>query len=464
MLHGFLDEASHSHVAGWAADKSDANRIVLVSVFIDGKKIVQIECDQYRADLQALGLGNGLHGFRYDFPEKLVESSNSKIVVSFADTGDALSQGSVTLSKGWRSPLLGLDEERESQLMRLPAPVNQRALFELFILLEQQHGIHQLLQRLEVQGWTAQDAHYAVFGASENLRTDSYIASSCVGDYLNKLLFSDEFQRSVISSLLSAYAEKRRLIFIHIPKCAGTDLTAHMQIRYPTIDSLLAKPERIDKEHLFKSLCEFVKLTKFSDSIYLRGHLRLNYYLENQLARSQDRVFSILRDPIEIAVSRVNYVIMRMRQDFDRQRVECDTQEWLEWLGIEAMPDELSDEFVAQVCRQAFHCPRIVFPNLICHWLGGGDAKAVLERLAQHGVELTDTARYHRWLVESWGVRNFTRQNVSSKVITVAGLNTDEQDYLRECYCEDLKVYAALQRGLNASGGSSINGSELLDK
>ncbi len=123
------------------------------------------------------------------------------------------------------------------------------------------------------------------------------------------------------------------------------------------------------------------------------------------------------------------------------------------------MRGELSDEFVAQVCRQGFHCPRIFLPNLKCHRVGDGDAKTVLERLAQQGEELTVTARNHRWLMESWGVSNFTRQNVSSKAIAVTASSTDERDYLRERYCEDRKIYAALQRALNASGGTSIKGS-----
>jgi hypothetical protein len=225
---------------------------------------------------------------------------------------------------------------------------------------------------------------------------------------------------------------------------------------------LLTVPERTDKAQLFAAISEFARHEGYNDAIFMWGHVPLDYYLDNQLARTQDSIFSIIRDPIEIAVSRVNYVITRMRQDAYRRRIELDTREWIELLGIEALPAELSDEFVAHVRRKAFHCPLIVFPNLICHWLGGGNAKVVLERLARHHVEVTDTARYHRWLADNWGISKYTRLNQSFKAMSVTGLSRDEIEYLRETYCEDLQVYAALQRSLNAQGRSSVFGGDLL--
>jgi hypothetical protein len=463
MLEGHLDEVSYSHVAGWAANTSNANGIVQVSVFVDGKKIVQTECNQYREDLKEKGLGDGRHGFWYDFPEKLDESSNKKIVVRFADTGVALGNGEVLLSNGRTSLLPGFDEERASELMRLPAPVSQRALFDTFTMLNAEYGMYQLLRRLDLRGWTVRQAHYAAFGTIGNMQPGSYVeSSSFVRDYLNDLLFSDEFQRSLIPSLLSAYAEKGRLLFVHIPKCAGSDLSKNLRTRYSSLDQRVMDPRWTGKEELFKQLREFVKLTRFSDTIFVHGHIDLNYYLENQLARPSDRLFSIVRDPMEIPVSTVNYVMTRIRQDFERQRLDWDTKEWFEFLGIDAMPRELSDEFAAEMFRRALYNQQIVVPDSMCHWLGGGDAQTVLERLAEHDVEITDTARYNKWLVERWGISSSTHQNESIKFFTLASLNLEDRDYLSEISREDLKLYAALQNGLTKSGRPWVVGRELL--
>ena len=47
-------------------------------------------------------------------------------------------------------------------------------------------------------------------------------------------------QPRIVEMILNAHPEKRRLIFVHIPKCAGTDLTANLGTRYPTVHQTLA--------------------------------------------------------------------------------------------------------------------------------------------------------------------------------------------------------------------------------
>jgi hypothetical protein len=463
MLRGHLDEVSYSHVAGWAADTSDPDGIVEVSIFVDGRKVVQTECNQYRPDLKEQGFGQGRHGFLYDFPVKLDEASSRRIAVRFAENGITLDNGEVVLSKGEVSPLPCLDEERARDLMRLPAPTSQRQLLEVLALMEPQYGIYQLLRRLDFADWTARHAHYAAFGTFVNLPSESASHSSSIAtDYLNELLLSDEFQRSIIPSVLEAYAEKRRLLFVHIPKCAGSDLSKNLRTRFPSLDQRIMEPAWTSKDELFRQLREFIELTRFSDSVFLRGHIALNYYLENQLARPSDRLFSIMRDPIEIAISQANYVMTRIREDFQLQRLDRDTKDWFNILGIAAMPSELSDDFSARVCRNTWHNQQIVIPNSICHWLGGGDARTVVERLAEHYVEITDTDRYNQWLRDRWGITSVTRQNESIKFITEASLKPEDRDYLREISSEDLKLYGALQNGLRTAGRSWVMGSELI--
>ena len=463
MLRGHLDEVSYSNVAGWAADTSNPDGVVEVSIFVDGRKVVQSECNQFRQDLNEQGFGRGRHGFSYDFPVKLDETTKMRIAVRFAETGVALENGEVMLSKEGVTVLPPVDEQRSSELMQLPAPASQRALFEMFALLEPEYGMYQLLRRFDFHGWTTRHAHYAVFASQpKELLNSAGQSSSFLRDYLNDLLYTIEFQRSIIPSLLDAYAEKRRLLFVHIPKCAGSDLSKNLRTRYSSLDQRIIEPKWTGKEALFRQLHEFVENARFSDSVFLRGHINLNYYLENQLARPSDRLFSIVRDPLEISISQVNYLIMRIREDFEWQRLDWDTKEWFDFLGVKTMPNELSDEFIAQILQKALYNQQIVIPNSICHWLGGGDAQTVLERLADYDVEITDTGRYNKWLVERWGISSSTHQNESIKSFTSASLKPEDRDYLMDISREDLKLYAALQNGLTKSGRPWVVGRELL--
>ena len=77
-------------------------------------------------------------------------------------------------------------------------------------------------------------------------------------------------------------------------------------------------------------------------------------------------------------------------------------------------------------------------------------------------MELTDTARYNRWLLDRWGISSDSRQNESIKFMTAAALTPDEREYLAGISGEDVKLYSALQRGLAANGRSSVSGHELL--
>jgi hypothetical protein len=52
-------------------------------------------------------------------------------------------------------------------------------------------------------------------------------------------LLSDEFRRNVVQGLLAAFPEKGRNVFIHVPKCAGTDLIFNLVHRFLPLPKIL---------------------------------------------------------------------------------------------------------------------------------------------------------------------------------------------------------------------------------
>jgi hypothetical protein len=46
-------------------------------------------------------------------------------------------------------------------------------------------------------------------------------------------------------------------------------------------------------------------------------------------------------------------------------------------------------DLAEHVCHKTLRTREIVIANPLCHWLGGGDAATVLERLAASGAEVT---------------------------------------------------------------------------
>lgn len=67
-FRGHLDEVDVVGVRGWAQDPKCPTERVTVEILIDGNVIGMAVADQYRADLEKDGIGDGNHGFAWNFP------------------------------------------------------------------------------------------------------------------------------------------------------------------------------------------------------------------------------------------------------------------------------------------------------------------------------------------------------------------------------------------------------------
>lgn len=464
MLAGYVDRISHGEVAGWAGNKERPDETVEISIFVDGYKRAQLACDLARPDLRQSGQwGDGRHGFRFRFPAPLAREMTHRVSVRFTATGRALSEGEVVLSADGTTTVPVRNRTETDEMLGLPTPCMPRDAFRLFPFYDRSYGLSDLLARLDFDGQQPRHIRYAVFGA---LRVadgrDEFAANTYAPrDHLNQLLMSTGFQQEVLTLLLNAFPEKRRLLFVHIPKCAGSDLSHHLMTRYPSIDQRMMDEKWTPKDALFAALRDLVPALPLFDSIFARGHIRLNWYLERGLARPIDRLFTIMRHPIEIAVSQANYVMMRMAQDLEAGKTGLDTQQWLVHLGFDEMPQWPLPDLAEHVCHKTLRTREIVIANPLCHWLGGGDAATVLERLASSGAEVTETTRYNGWLRETWGIASITRLNESRKFITQGALDREELDYLNEISAEDAKLFETVQQRLAGLGTNSLTGSQL---
>lgn len=89
-MQGRLEGASCAQVAGWAWDPMFPNSPTSVDVLADGRYLATVPADQYRADLQAAGRGDGRHGFVWPLPSALRDGRAHRITVRFTDTLDGL--------------------------------------------------------------------------------------------------------------------------------------------------------------------------------------------------------------------------------------------------------------------------------------------------------------------------------------------------------------------------------------
>jgi hypothetical protein len=461
MLSGYVDVVSANRITGWALDSDDPSRRLDISIFLDGKKIGQVTCDLDRADLRQSGKhGDGQHAFVFAFSDPIATATERTISVRYTENGRPLANGLHKLFGVTDTTLAPMRTERPEQFMRLPCPTRPRQLFDTLALYGREGELYDLLAQIDYAGHDFRDVFFSTFGRFPDSRGSS--GSADILDVLNELLLSAEFQSNVLYNFLEAYPEKRRLLFVHIPKCAGSDLSANLVTRYPSISWQITQLGWTSKRELFCSLRDIVLRLGLSDAIFVRGHIPLQYYTRLNLIRPGDEVFTILRDPLEIVISQINYVLTRLRRNEGKVEPDPDVKVWLQSLGLGSIPENLTCDLARKLAAQMIYCESIVTRNPLCSWLGGGTTTAILERLALNRVELTDTARYQAWLHKKWAITSTSRENASEQFVTLGSRNPEEITYLKSICDEDIKLHSIVCDRLSSRATASVKGAELI--
>jgi hypothetical protein len=344
---------------------------------------------------------------------------------------------------------------------KIAAPRNPRELFRLLACYEQSgDDLGGLFDRVDLSGVTGLQVYQSVLRRSPDPSRagwgDPYDAKA----HFIAALTSFEFRAKAIEHFLDAFSDKNRLLFIHIPKCAGTDLRAKLLPKFVSLSLDLSSQDWTADNERLAALGAAARSAESTDEILVYGHLQLDFYLAKVGARVQDRIFTVIRDPVEIAISQANYAITILVNDPAGSRP--DARDNLNRLGLDRLPENAGPAMLKELALRAFLDSRITKPNLICGHLasiGKGHAEAI-RNIVTHGVEVTDTARYNSWVRQAWGIDSQTRHNSSMKFLSRADLEP-YRDRLDMLTSEDRKVFDLIGWALSKTGTPSIRGSEL---
>ncbi len=460
---GFVDECTRQRVKGWAASETKTDEVFDLSVFVDDRKVAQLPANIPREDLAESGLyRDGARGFLHEFDPPLPEGRDVRVTVTYARTGIPVTNGDALLVGDQRIKIERQSSLTEDEPRLLRAPVGPRQLFEFLGLHTSDEHLVRLLERLTFDDVSPEQIHYGVFGGYPDSVEDVSQWGTYYGrDHLHQLLISEQFQKQLILLFLRAFPEKRRLIFVHIPKCAGTDLTFHFRARYPSLERALTDPDWTPKTAMLHRIARVVSHVHASDSVFVHGHINLKDYIADDLIRPKDRVFTVIREPFAIAVSQINYVLTQFNEDIAKGKAEPDTLEWSRVMGLGPLPKHMSDDFIKLLAKAVLRNEDLVLPNSVGSWLGGEGGQAVLDRLVRHNVEVTDTDRYSRWLQQSWGIMADTRWNESKKFVSLEDLTQEDLIYLQKITAEDRRLYRSIQQVFDATGKIALNAEDL---
>lgn len=457
-LRGRVDLASADRVHGWAFDETQPDRQVDISIFVDERKVGQIRCDVMRQDLIAAGrFGSVGHGFEYRFDPILDVSRPRRVSVRFLESGRLLDRGDLMLPEGAAPQAPDYGQSLPPAYPALPGPTTPRDWFNLLTLLEDRHGLYNLVSRCDLSGRRRDQVLYGLFADHPTPELDHYDWSAgAARDLAFAALISPEFQKAARSLLLDAFPEKRRLFFIHVPKCAGTDLSAHLSVRFPSIHQSLTSLDYTPRRRLFQELTRLIRILPWFDTILVHGHINLGEVLSSRQMRPVDAMFTTLRNPIDIALSQTNYILTRVLQDAERGAFGPDSRVWLRDLGLPANPEEVTRPVLEELRLPLLRDASINGPDKMCEWLGGGTAREVLDRLTALDAEVTTTRHYSTWLRERWEIQSNTRRNESIPFLRREDLGAADLEYLHDITVEDRQLYAEVERRMNDTGAASV--------
>ena len=255
----------------------------------------------------------------------------------------------------------------------VPAPVNARQMVLAFAMYNAERGLSSLTDRIDYTGVTRRQIYFNTFGrppgAAVAADGPDFNARAAAAQALN----GEEFQLRLREIVLNAFPEKRRLIFVHIPKCAGTDMQTTLQRQYPCLTEHLCQSATTSRPKLFEHLQQFAVGIGLADSIAVCGHQSLRWYLDRGLVRFEDEVFTFVRHPRDLLYSYVSFILTRAAESVGSDRL--DVTRWLSEIGLETLEPNPSPAYLADIGRQLLRTRK---PNIICNYLGTGTARVVV--------------------------------------------------------------------------------------
>lgn len=91
-LQGFIDEADHSRIRGWAFTPSTPQSPTVIAIVVNQSTVNTVIAGKFRPDLREAGIGNAHHGFTYAFFPPLRKDVEQTIVLRRSADGQELAR------------------------------------------------------------------------------------------------------------------------------------------------------------------------------------------------------------------------------------------------------------------------------------------------------------------------------------------------------------------------------------
>lgn len=261
-------------------------------------------------------------------------------------------------------------------------------------------------------------------------------------DAIRGFLCSEEFVVRHNKLFLDEFAHLKRELIVHVPKSGGTTLLNGYQ-RHSSYASLADEHYVLancaDRLDYYRGRAEDMRRPEVK-SVVITGHVRAPFILENGLKRGCDEVYSILRNPVESAVSFVNYIITELMSGSGH--AENASRRGI--LGLS--PDEPIEGREMMLRLSAAIVDKLMPSQNLCSMFSRYDKfDDAAQTIAVLDVRFIPIERLDDFMTLK-GLPFTRRDNVSKSFFKFCDIDRDTQMLIFEKIGEDLKLYNWLTR------------------
>ena len=290
--------------------------------------------------------------------------------------------------------------------------------------------------------------------------------------HIRSVLRSEEFRRPITRRLFDAYPERIRLLYVRIPRCAGSSVMETLRQKHPVMRLDLADRQFRDPAVLVTLLGTLMNNFGTTRTLVVeQRHIApfldpppvappaedpIHWHVPVGPCRTMDLAFAIVRPPEDLILSHVNGLLTVLQQPAaaDEPALVAD----LRRKHAPLPPPHLAGGW-KDLGRRLL--AEVELRNPICTALGDGTAADALAQCGRSLIQLVPIHEYSEWSRSAFDCSPPDIVAASTQFLRMDDLSDAEKAQLHSLIAEDLQFYARFEAQRTALEMPYVKGSDL---
>ena len=370
-------------------------------------------------------------------------------------------------------PVIRADQKRMGVTMR-PPPMRLREVFEVFAAMGRTASFQGVHRSLELRSAEPASLANAVLGRWMTVEELAAFDGKNHWPQLRSMLLSEEFRRPFVRRVLDAFSEKRRVLHVRIPSCAGRHVQALMEGAGPLLPLDVGTKKYATADVLGPLLGRLFGSINIARGIgvtlpamgpfveaqqaAVTGADPLHWVSESPPCRAIDLLFAVIRPPVALALSQVNGTLTALRDQADMpglQRIAAQLR------PLPPSGDRAAWKLLAQ---KLLHESLPINP--ICSALGDGTCAGAIAACGRVPIELVNLEddHYAEWVRPAINAQLLDPIGVSEPFLKPSDLTSADHLVIAARMGEDIAFFEHFLACLKKSGLPLVRGPDLVRK